>query len=234
MKLIPKSQIANDLASERANQIKEGLSLAKKVDVLRETLASLEAQHAKFLAGTQGELIKATEELQRKKQEVESEIAKLEIKRQTLLKPLDDEWASVKEAKEELNKQLEAFDLKENELTTKEKAFKKEEKRIEKARIIAAEKEAESENLYRLATEDRDKAKELRTARTQEYKAFQTECAKRSKEQDDREKALINHAHVNEHNKKILDKREKALTDKEKFINDKYETLMRTLNRLKK
>lgn len=233
MKLIPKSQISNDFANDRAIQIKEGLALAKKIDVLRETLASLETQHANFLAGSQRELQIATEALTIRKNELENEISKLEVKRAKLQKPLDDEWAELKENQVKFKEDLENLATKSDELKTKEKDIEKETKRFDKERIASTERETETQLLYRQAEQDRTKALELKSARIKEYAEFKADADKRDEKQNIREKALLAQATFNEDSKEILNTREKELNNREQAINDKYQTLMRTINRIK-
>ena len=78
MKLQPKQQITQSINLERKTQIDEGIALAKKIDVLRETLASLEKQHQDFIAGSRVEIEKNLKVLQERKSNLLGEINKLE------------------------------------------------------------------------------------------------------------------------------------------------------------
>ena len=104
MKLQPKQQITQSINLERKTQIDEGIALAKKIDVLRETLASLEKQHQDFIAGSRVEIEKNLKVLQERKSNLLGEINKLEERRVILMKPLDDEWLKIEDEKQELER----------------------------------------------------------------------------------------------------------------------------------
>lgn len=102
MKLLKKSVIANELAEQRKTQIDEGLSIARKVDTLRNTLASLQKQQADFLNGMQAELEKRTRHLLDEIATREQIVISLEERRQKLLIPLTAEWEKIKMAQREV------------------------------------------------------------------------------------------------------------------------------------
>ena len=95
MKLLPKQKVQSLIENERANQINEGIMLAKKIDALREKLADLQQQHSLFVMGMEDNLKAKTENLFQEIERRETEIKLLEIKRQELLKPLDEAWQQV-------------------------------------------------------------------------------------------------------------------------------------------
>lgn len=95
MNLLPKKQLNVQIARERKAQIDEGISLATKIDKLRETLNNLELQQRQFLDGMQSELHNRTHSLIERIAEMEKDIVELENKRQELLKPLASEWTQV-------------------------------------------------------------------------------------------------------------------------------------------
>ncbi len=139
MKLLPKSVVNVELASQKKQQIDEGLNLARKIDTLRETFVSLEEQHKNFLAGIHKELDLETKALLDNIVSLKQEISTLETKRKALLEPID---LLKKEILDEKNKvifvsqqlQLEKIELK-----------KKEE--ILEARLVK-----EKENLFKIRT----------------------------------------------------------------------------------
>ena len=103
MNLLPKSIINTEIASQKKKQIDEGLLIARKVDTLRETLASLEKQHADFIGGMQRELKSQTQPLIDNIASLKLEIESLEAKRKELLKPLTKEWEEVNSKQKELD-----------------------------------------------------------------------------------------------------------------------------------
>ena len=233
MKLLAKKQVNEEVALQKSSQIKEGVTIARKIDVLRETLASLEKQREIFLAGSKEELKRHTADLQKEADRIKGEIRQLEERRKELLKPLDDKWAKLEEAKEEHEKNEIALNVEKDQI-------QRERDEIEKARItlidkenIVADKEYESKKLLTKASEDRERAGRILEDQIQAKEKFEKEWFDKNREQDQREAALVNQANINQYRENILNNREKELNDKETFINDKYETLLRTIKRLK-
>lgn len=104
MKLLPKRQITLVVAQERKQHIDEGVAIARKVDALRESLATLEKQHKDFLEQISLESQTKRDEAQAKLDQLQREIGDLTESRQKLLEPLDKEWERVT-AVRELNEQ---------------------------------------------------------------------------------------------------------------------------------
>lgn len=96
MKLLTKSQIVVSNSQIKKSQIEEGVRIAKKIDLLREELLSLQKQRLDFIEGTKNEIVKRTEKEQRElekvlkeKQKLESTILIYKDKISNLLKTLD-------------------------------------------------------------------------------------------------------------------------------------------------
>lgn len=95
MKLLSRKTVINEVADQKRQAIDEGLQIARKVDKLRETLASLEKQHADFLVRMQSELKETSDKLLNEIALRKLEIVQLDSKRKAMLKPLDEAWAQV-------------------------------------------------------------------------------------------------------------------------------------------
>src|SRR3954469_15526260 len=102
MHLLPKSVIQSQVASQKKAQIDEGIALARKIDVLRETLAGLELKHSQFVAGMGRELEQKTKHLHETVGELERNIADLQEKRAELSKSLDSQWEEVRQKEQEI------------------------------------------------------------------------------------------------------------------------------------
>jgi chromosome segregation ATPase len=232
MKLQAPKQLNNELNLQRKNQIDEGVKIATKVDALRQTLASLEQQHTVFLAGSREEAERISTDFRVQKESLQGEIRKLEERKAELMKPLDDEWATLNEAKEQFKLEVADYEIKKDELQEKEKEIKEGEKRLlERTKTLDSTEET-IKRVSRETIELNEQAKGLKERQVREYEQFSRDHKERNREIETREKALIVQANYNSHQKAILDKREKQLNDKEKFINDKYNTLLRTLSRI--
>lgn len=234
MKLHLKSVVGREIASQRTAQIQEGVAIAKKVDALRETLASLEAQRIKFISGMTGELTKETEGLIARIGELKSEIGELEDKRRQLLIPLDDAWQKVGEVQKSLASEREeiASEKRQIELAKQRLAEKAADirDRLGKTKV----RERELARIYLKAETDGQeavsiKAKLLEEKESQDARlaAQEAELAKKIAKVDFDERAVL---HANE----LLDFREKAINNKERQVNDRYQTLLRTQARLTK
>lgn len=103
-RLLPKPDLARERANERKTEIDQGLALARKVDALRETSATEEAKLARFRAETLESIRNDMNDLSGAKRALEGQISGLEARRAELLKPLDSEWAEVREKESELTR----------------------------------------------------------------------------------------------------------------------------------
>ncbi len=234
MKILSKKSVDSEVANQRKTQIDEGLSIAKRVDTLRQTLASLEQQHKKFLEGMSLELSKNTDHLFSKIASLKLEIEGLEEKRNALLKPLNEEWERVTLKSKEILQREEDVLQKNSNLEFREKNTEEREKKSK-------------DSLFRIKTRERELVKCLEDAYKfrEDLEQLQKEAeSKKSsieKEFVDRENSIkgieaknMEEARANEHFHTILSDKEKELRDRERQINDKYQTLLRTQERLKK
>ena len=70
MKLLERKTLTSDFNLQRKMQVDEGVIIARKVDVLREALTSLEGQHKNFIAGMRQDLINQTKVLEDKNSQI--------------------------------------------------------------------------------------------------------------------------------------------------------------------
>ena len=234
MKLRDKKQIASDFQEQKKSQVDEGVRIAKNVDLLREELASLEKQRKDFLDGSKLELTKATGKLLERIEILKGEVKKLEERQAELRKPLDDAWATLEEEKALHAIAVKEFGIETDELSKKAKAIKKEEERIAKAKLALEEDErtigrlnSDAKSLKEEAERINETAKREHAEQIQKFATANTELSKKQAQVDIDAK---DNARV----KKAQDLREKRLNDKERKIDDKYQTLLRTINRLNK
>ncbi len=96
MRLLKKNTLATEIALQSKLQIDAGLTIARKVDALRDKLASLEEQERIFIRGTQDRLKEAITPLQVEYEGLKYDIGRLEEERAKLKAPLDHEWATLK------------------------------------------------------------------------------------------------------------------------------------------
>lgn len=115
-RLLSKREIDTAKAKDRQREIEEGMKIAKRVDVLRQTSASEEAGLDEFrrkqLAHIQSQIDPKILELQA----IESEIRQRKQEREVLLRPLSEKWNEVKQKEIEIDKKAEETAQKEAQL----------------------------------------------------------------------------------------------------------------------
>jgi chromosome segregation ATPase len=84
MKLLDKTTIVTLKGIERRKEVEEGAKLAKKVDLLRQTVASEETKLAKFRVESLAKLKEDIDGLISQKKQIQAEITTLEIKLSSL------------------------------------------------------------------------------------------------------------------------------------------------------
>jgi chromosome segregation ATPase len=115
MKLLPKSELIQSVALDKKLNIDQGLSLARKIDKLRQTVSEEELVLSKFRLGTGKILLEEINELIRERDALKEEIKDLNIQKESAKESLDEEWETLKEKREELKLQEE--DLTQKKLT---------------------------------------------------------------------------------------------------------------------
>jgi len=149
MRLMDRKKISSDFNIQRKMQIDKGVTIAKKVDVLRETLVSLEAQHDKFIAGSRQELMNATKDLEEKKKIKQDELNELNKKFIELNSKVVEKESISSGQKDglahDIADRLADVTIKELELNERESEIKKIEKDSEKIRRESAMLKADAE-----------------------------------------------------------------------------------------
>jgi hypothetical protein len=102
MRLLKKQEVEQAKAQERARAVQEGLGLAKRVDVLRETQASEEASLGEFREKTVGAINAEVEDLTKQRDLLTDEVLGLEQRKADALVPLDAAWEEVRTAQADL------------------------------------------------------------------------------------------------------------------------------------
>ena len=98
MKLLSKSQLAQAQAAATKQTIDEGMKLAKRVDNLRDVVATEERGYEEFQRKTLQIIHRETIEAATKRDELLSEVKKLEKRKERALEPLTREKEEIKEA----------------------------------------------------------------------------------------------------------------------------------------
>ncbi len=233
MKILKKSEALTEANKQKQDQIDEGTAIATRVDTLRRTLADVQKQHEDYIAGMKAQLDKVINPLIVQRDGLLSEIdhAKAELARLRL--PLDKEWSDVNLKRAELDDMERELVLKEQDLVKAEADIDVSRGEVFEDRNITAElvREAyknvqdthalkeEAEIMLTKAEAHKTEVERILEVRELDVLAKEKELGYRDRNLDNRENLVV--------------ARSIELDAKEKFINDKYETLERTINRLK-
>ncbi len=231
MLLPSKAQIQNAKSKERQLDIDQGLSFARKVDVIRATKEKEEKELNDFRSISMAALKKDIEEAMKKKDSLIAGVKTLEERKAEALKPLTEESdkleakrEEIKQSEDKVNKLVISLSAKERDLSIKQEQAHSFLKQVESSLKDAKDKQIE-------ATNDRQESSTtLKTARLNKER-IDLEISLKSKELTQRETIAANKEkdnRIKEENNRIW---EKQLYDKERAINDKYETLLRTIKR---
>jgi hypothetical protein len=231
MKLLDKKKINSDQNFQKALLIQDGIKIAKKIDILRETLSTLENQHSSFIDNTKKALKEATEELNGTKAQLESDIKTLQSQREALRIPLDNEWAKLNEDRIEFNHSKDELVKEKLVLIERETEIKKKEEELIK-------RESALRNMEEELDADVDAVQlALRNAQAEEKQSKQRSefsdklIEKRIAEVVLREKKCLFDEEANEIVAQTLKEKEKQIENREKAVRDKYETLLRNEKR---
>lgn len=234
MKLLTKSTVATEQAREKKSQIDEGLRIATKIDAMRQALADLESQYAKFAAGTKTEMERITAGLVEQIKSLNIEIAILELRRKALLEPLDAKWNEVLVKEQILDGALKAVE-------TNKVVWVREKTKLDATNAKAKDslfkikvRERELTKVYVQADEALAEAEIIKSKLREEQETHDEIFKKRTIDLDNREKMIDFNAEANENMKKLLDEQEIDQNYREQQIHDKYQTLLRTTNRKKR
>ncbi len=121
MKLLSKNEISKAKAHDRQREIDEGKKLAKRVDVLRETVVEEERNLLAFRDKTVSSIQQEIDAKMGVRDGLLHEVADLEHTRAQLKVPLDAEWVKVRSFKKELDTQKLSLNAKNLALAIQEK-----------------------------------------------------------------------------------------------------------------
>lgn len=95
VRLLPFSEIDRRKAEEKQQEMREGMKIAERIDLLRETAAKEEVLVNTWHEKTVKEVQRNIQSLQVEKDSLVADIRILELRRNALREPLDDEWKEV-------------------------------------------------------------------------------------------------------------------------------------------
>lgn len=233
MKLLDKKSLSQQKANERKLEVEEGAKLARKVDALRETASKEELNLAKFRIEYIKTIQTEMSELIERRDSLRSTVDSLEERRKELLKPIDSELGKLKEKREELEsldhvirETLAKLAKKEDELHAKETELGLLERKV---LIKDGEVNINLEQSKVIKTEAEQRLHDVKGIESD----TNTRIDRKIRELEEREASIAVRERTIDNYRQMLDARNLELNNKERLINDKYETLQRTIKRLK-
>lgn len=233
MKLLDKQEVNRLKGVERKLEVDEGVKLAKKVDALRELAAKEQTNLTKFRESSLAIVKAEIDEAIKKRDALRENIEVLTRQQQELRIPLDNEWNRVKLLSRELDKRAIELDEFNAVLTENEEFYFKRVEMLENDKQRIENLEYEVEGQVELAREASDHAKATIANAKQIEAQAKEKFENVTKTLTAREIAIAIREREIGIKEEQITKQTLVLTNRERAINDKYETLLRTQKRLK-
>lgn len=231
MKLPSKRDIDSLQAKERTQEIETGTKLAKAIDELRE-LSVTEKQHILNYRQTAiAEIKQELTSLAEDKSLIIREIEDAKKVRSALLIPLDAEWKKVNAFADSIKEREKTLQNKDNSLNTFNDGLKEKAKQLVFRERELLKKEQSTEQSAIDSLKFLDHAKRQLTDVQLKQQSFDETLNKTNQLFSQREIALSYQEKAVETKASELTDREIELNNRERLINDKYQTLERTYGR---
>lgn len=231
---IPDKKVANSQAQElKRQQIQEGTEMVEKIEALRKALNSLQDQHKHFIATSKEEFDREILELRGQKESLKSEVESLTAVREELKRPLDAEWKVLKDNQIIFEREKEKFVVADEKLDARERELQNKEARLNITLERAEKAQIDAEKMNAEAQVAKEKAEYALKAMQENKQNADKEISKKMEELKAKEDSVEFEKKGVEHFRKLQDLKERELNDRERAINDKYQTLLRTQKRIK-
>jgi hypothetical protein len=219
MKLLPKkTDIDKAKADERKREIDEGITLARKVDTLRELKSNEERNLLEYRATALKEIQKEIDSRIEIRNSLDDEIVKKQEIRKQLIKPLDEEWKEIKEAKDGIKEEKESIFISREQLKQDQHKLEEDRTKLSDLIIKAKDNEGKTEKLKSevislkdIAQKEYEKAKSEHDSQTETH---QIEMSKVLQLQKEYENGIL----INKLDKKKLEEKESDLIIREKDL----------------
>ncbi len=233
MILPTKSQIREEKSKERQLDIDQALSLARKIDAMRQTKETEERELAQFRKSAMDSIKSDIAKEMSKRDSLTEEVKILEDRKAKALKPLTEELleierkkALLKESEDRVSELLISIQAKERDLSIQQEQahsfVRQTESALDSARMDrkeAADEKAQADSLLRVAELSKEKTDK--------------EIEMKIKDIQGEEMAFLSRERSLKAREENTDKRIRTLTNKERFVNDRYDTLERSIKRIK-
>lgn len=222
MKILSQKQVNASVAESRKQQIDDGVKVAQKVDLLRGEVAEMQKAKILFMEQSKKEIEQATTPLYERLENLKSEVLSLELRREELLKPLDEEYDILRLKKEELNRDREEFVIKKSEFNEKEEELEQDELELKSRIRTSLIVERDAKKLQDKAQKDSEDAQTIVKIAIERKEEIEREILDKMSELRTKESQIEFQRQSNETISEQLKTKELALNVRERQINDKY------------
>ncbi len=190
MKILPKKiDIDKAKASEKKIQIDEGVSLARKIDFLRETALKEEKSLLEWRTNNIESVKREIEDYIIVRDNLRKQTEEAEVYRKQLLIPLDNEWAEINKTKAQQIQEKQNIYLLREQAKEEGKLLNREQEKIRKIATEIGQKNNEIEkaksevlSLKELAQKEYELAREAHQSQTDNYERKMSEASARCRE----------------------------------------------------
>lgn len=232
MKLLGKPEVNVLKAQERRKEVEEGVKLAKRVDNLREKIATDLSDFVKFKNASLNKLKEDLMVLQEEKDTLLRELPILRLEKADLRRPLDREWEELSRSKVNLAKEWTSLREFESDLTEKEQQITQKKKnlavdalKLENLKAIYQGNVKDSEEMMKASLEMRQNFIKEFEKLDREWVQKQNTLINREEEIEARSIDLKNERdHFGEEKKDFI-KQKILLADREKTLEREYKRL---------
>jgi chromosome segregation ATPase len=233
VRLLSKTQIAVDTSLAKKKLIDEGLSVARKIDKMREEMLNLQKQQREFIEGTKSAIEKETKGVSEALEHLKTEVSMLVAEREKLKEPLDKEWTQLKEVQKKLSEDQGIFKQHQQDLSAtkilsdaREVALDGKDKRLNLT-------QAEFERILQEAKDEKLHADSILSAARGKQEVMDKMIESRLDEVIVRENTVEFNRQGLEQITKNQEMKEKELVDRERAVTDKYNQLLKTQENVK-
>lgn len=232
MRLLDKKTISSDLARQKKLQIDEGVTLATKVDTLRETALTEEGNLQKFRSETIKQVQKEIDAKVQERDLIDSELMFKREERIRLSAPIDlsEAWEEVKAGKAEIADWRERLTEKEVYAIAREATIADSNEKLSTRAQKIASKETLAHRTLTDAQTKHEQASQVLDKATTDATALNATSMQREKVVSLREKeSALRESELKEREQKATE-HELDLSNRELALKDRYETFIKAQN----
>ena len=228
-RLLDKRVVSAEVANQKKQQIDTGITIAKKVDAVRETLQEEETRLEIFREETLKRVQSEIDSKIREREHLENEISRRREERIQLEAPIDlkDAWNEVQSGKIEINNRRDNLTNQLVQQTAREGELEKSEENLAKRNSEISQKEKLSDRTLRAAEDKFEEASSvLDKAKTDSKRLFdiaakkEKQVVQREIEADERDALIVDR-------EQEVSKHEIDLSNREQALKVKYETFVK-------